>query len=170
MATDFVSSSFLFYSVFFFFVCVCLACVRHYGILFLDCRFFCLSLRSVKHRLPKSPHATMNSSHPCLSFSYISLLSNQPDRLIIFLLLPKFHRFPSPSSLQLLIFLSCLSKPFNCLCRSSVSKVLDLAAWTKMYNSVLRNMETAAISQEILKFVGPRDGGYRRVLCLKCRH
>jgi len=70
---------------------------------------FCrsLAMRSVKLRLPKSPHATTNSSHPCLSFSYISLPSNRPDRLIIFLLLPKFRRTPSPNRLHLLIP-SCL--------------------------------------------------------------
>jgi hypothetical protein len=92
--------------LFCFFFCVCLvfeitgSLLRNTG--------FCglLALRSVKHRLLKSPHTATRSSRPCLSFSCISLPSNRPDRLIIFLLRPKFRLFPpppQPNRLQLLI-------------------------------------------------------------------
>lgn len=93
--------------LFFFFFCVWLV-FEIAGSLFWNTGFCrSLAMRSVKLRLLKSPHATTNSSHPCLSFSYISLPSNRPDRLIIFLLLPKFRRTPSPNCLQLSIS-SCL--------------------------------------------------------------
>jgi len=106
MATDFASSSFFAYSVYLYFSSsfVFGLCSKLRDLFFWNtgsCRS--LAMRSVELRLPKSPHATTNSSHPCLSFSYISLPSNRPDRLIIFLLLLKFRRAPSPNRLQLLI-------------------------------------------------------------------
>jgi hypothetical protein len=62
---------------------------------------------SVIHRLRKSPRAF--TYNPYLAFSYISRPSNRPDRLIIFLLLPKFRRLSlSLPSATLDSFLSVL--------------------------------------------------------------